>query len=138
MTRHTAAQVAAPGFLSSVLKPILLSVALTFLALFLLAICIATGLVSMPAANAGIPAATAICVFLAGFLSAKGSARHGFLRGAAAGALYGLVAYLVSALAFSSFSPSPSFWKLWGLEIAVGSVGGTIGINVGGGRRKKA
>ena len=130
MTRHTAAQSAAPGFFPSVLKPLFLSLALTFFALLCLAIAIAFGPVSVQAADRCILPITAMSVFFAGFLSARGQSTRGFLRGAATGALYGLVAYFVSALSFASFSPGADFFKLLGLEVCIGAVGGVFGINI--------
>ncbi len=134
MTRHSAAQSAAPGFFPSVLKPLFLSLALTFFALLCLAIAMAFGPVSVAAADRCILPITAMSVFFAGFLSARGQSTRGFLRGAASGALYGLVAYLVSALSFGSFSPGADFLKLLGMETLVGALGGIFGINT---RRRK-
>ena len=134
MTRQSAAQGAAPGFFLSVLKPLFLSLLLTVFALVFLAICIAAGPVTLEAAEPCILVGTAVSVFVAGFLTARGQVSRGFLRGAAAGALYGLLAYAVAALAFSSFSPGSGFIKLWILEILAGAMGGVFGINS---RRRK-
>lgn len=132
--RHTAATEAAPGFFLSVLKPLFLSLVLTFLALCLLALCVAYGPVSEQSADICVRIATGVCVFLAGLLSARQKNSRGFLWGAATGLMYAFAAYIISALVFGNISPGTGFLRLLLSGLLAGSLGGTVGVNT---RRKK-
>ncbi|MBE7025903.1 MAG: TIGR04086 family membrane protein [Ruminococcaceae bacterium] len=134
MMRHTAVPETAPGFFLSVLKPLFISLAVTFLALCLLAICIAYGPVSEQAADTCIRIATVVCVFLSGFLSARQKSNRGFLWGGMAGLMYAVTAYIIAALVFGSMTPGTGFLRLLLLGLLAGSIGGTVGVNT---RRKK-
>ncbi len=134
MAKRTAVPETAPGFFLSVLKPLFISLFVTFLSLCLLAVCITYGPVTEQAADTCILLSTVVSIFLAGFLTARQKNSRGFLWGSAAGLLYTLIAYIIAALAFGSMTPGPGFPKLLLLGIAAGAVGGTVGVNF---RRKR-
>ncbi len=121
------------GFFGAILKPLFISLVLTFLSLCLLAVCIVYGPVTEKAADTSVLLATAVCILICGFLSGRQGQRRGLLRGAAAGILYVLVAYIVAALAFGSLTPSGESIKLLGMGAGLGALGGILGINT---RRK--
>lgn len=134
MAKRTAVPETAPGFFLSVLKPLFISLFITFLSLCLLAVCITYGPVTEKTADTCILLSTVVCLVLAGFLTARQKNSRGFLWGMAAGLLYVLTAYVIAALAFGSMLPGSGFPKLLLLGIAAGAVGGTLGVNF---RRKR-
>lgn len=134
MARRTAVPETVPGFFLSVLKPLFISLLVTFLALCLLAMCIAYGPVSEQAADTCILLATAVSIFLAGFLTARQKNSRGFMWGGCAGLLYAVTAYFTAALAFGSMTPAGGFWRLVLIALLAGAIGGTVGVNT---RRKK-
>ncbi len=115
------------------LKPLLVSLCVTFVSLCLLALCIAFGPVTENTADLCILLVTILSLFLAGFLSARQKTSRGFITGGIAGLLYVFAAYLIAALAFGSFSPGRDFIKLFLLGIGIGALGGIVGVNT---RRK--
>ncbi len=135
MARHSAAPVAAPGFFVSVLKPIFISLVVTFLALCFLAAAITWGPVTEGAADTSILLATIFCILLTGFLSARQKAGRGFMLGGLGGLLYVAVAYTIAALVFGSFSIGAGTMRLFALGLIFGALGGIIGVNIGRKRR---
>ena len=129
MTRHSAAE-AAPGFFLSVLKPLFISLLVTFLSLCFLAICIAYGPVTEQAADSCILLSTVVSIFIAGVLASRQRNARGFVSGSLAGVLYVAAAYAIAALAFGSFSPGTGFLKLAVLGVGMGALGGIVGINI--------
>ncbi len=121
------------GFFSAILKPLFVSLVLTFLSLCLLAILIVYGPVTEKAADLSVLLATAVCILICGFLAGRQGQRKGLLRGAAAGILYVLAAYIVAALAFGSLALGGESIKLLGMGAGLGALGGIFGINT---RRK--
>ncbi len=117
-----------------VLKPLLVSLSVTFVSLCLLALGIAFGPVTEKTADICILLVTAFSIFLAGFLSARQKTARGFMHGGIAGLAYVFAAYCIAALAFGSFSPGSSFLKLLLLGIGMGAFGGIVGVNT---RRRK-
>lgn len=129
MIRHTSAAEAAPGFLSSVFKPLFISLAITALSLCLLAACIAFGPVTESVADICIILSTACSMLAAGFMTARRRKGRGFINGSLAGLLYTVAAYLIKALGFGDFSLGGGFVKLLLLSIFLGALGGIVGIN---------
>ncbi len=130
MAKYSAVQEAAPGFFVSVFKPLFIALFFTFVSLCLLAACIAYGPVTEAAASTCILLSTVLCIFLAGFLTARRRRSKGFLMGSLAGVLYVAMAYIVSVFAFGNLTPGTGLLKLFGLGMGIGALGGITGINL--------
>lgn len=68
--------------------------------------------------------------------AAKTAARRGYLKGALCGGTYVLVLYIIASLINGGFIFTSHTLMLFAIGVIVGALGGIIGINTGG-RRKR-
>ncbi len=130
MKRLTTAAPAATGFFRSVLKPMILSFAITLLSLVLLAACIAFGPVTENAADVCILLSTAASVLIGAFLFSGERGKRGLWTGILFGVLYMGIACLTAAIGFGSFSPAGFLTKRLPLGLFAGALGGIMGVNI--------
>ena len=122
------------GYCTRMLKSLSVAFLLTFLALCLLAFLITWGPVTEKAAAPCILLTSVVSMFVAGFMAAARILRRGMVVGMLAGVLYVVVAYILGVVICGSFSPNGAFLKMAALGIALGGLGGILGINA---KRKK-
>lgn len=72
---------------------------------------------------------TALSAAAAGYDWAVCKGQKGLLWGGVAGIVYGLLLYLITALAADSFVVELSGWMTWIVAAAAGAVGGILGVN---------
>lgn len=130
MKRLTQAAPAAPGFFRSVLKPLVLSFAITLLSLGILAACIAFGPVTENAAEPCILLSVAVSIFIGAFLFSRVHGSRGLLAGLFFGLLYIGVSVLTALAFFGSVSPETSFIKRLPIGAITGMLGGIMGVNI--------
>lgn len=72
---------------------------------------------------------TALSAAAAGYDWAACKGKRGLFWGGAAGLVYGVLLYLITALAAASFAVELSGWMAWIVAAAAGAVGGILGVN---------
>ena len=77
-----------------------------------------------------------ISVIIAGISASRDIRRRGLLTGAIAGILYSVILYLFSSLAGESIAISPYILIMTVVSIFAGALGGILGINLSGKRKR--
>jgi putative membrane protein (TIGR04086 family) len=77
-----------------------------------------------------------ISVIIAGASAARSIRHRGLLTGALTGILYSIILYLFSSLAGESIAVSPYILIMTAVSLFAGSVGGILGINLSGKRKR--
>ncbi|HHW17558.1 MAG TPA: TIGR04086 family membrane protein [Firmicutes bacterium] len=72
---------------------------------------------------------TFVVLGLASFLTAKKAGAHGLLYGAAIGAGYAILTFIVGLLAFPPAPGAGAFFKRLGFSVLAGACGGILGVN---------
>ncbi len=77
-----------------------------------------------------------ISVIIAGASASREIRHRGLLTGALTGILYSIILYLFSSLAGESIAVSPYILIMTAVSLFAGSVGGILGINLSGKRKR--
>lgn len=77
-----------------------------------------------------VSAVGAISAFLCGVLSVRGAVGFGWLHGLTAGAMYSAMRFLGAAVMSKGFGINPALLPLLAIGIALGALGGIVGINL--------
>ena len=77
-----------------------------------------------------------ISVIISGVSASRDIRRRGLLTGAIAGILYSVILYLFSSLAGESIAISPYILIMTVVSLFAGAVGGILGINLSGKRKR--
>lgn len=124
------------GGLGGFFKGVIWALCLTFL---LLAIC-SVILTYTSVSEDIIPLLSLLCaaasVIVGGSMAAKSAVSRGYLKGACCGVIYILVLYLIASLISEKFIFTSHTALLFIMGVALGALGGIIGINSGS-RRKR-
>lgn len=121
-----------------VIKGVFVSLLITLALLFLLSVLAVYFTPSAEILSGCVIGAAALCIFISGYVSARIMRRNGLISGLAAGIVYALVVYLISAAVYKQFYFSPAIIANFILCGGVGALGGVIGINKRSSKKKSS
>ena len=117
-------------------KNLLICLALTVLVLFLMSIIAVFANLQAAAVSLMVSIITYLCVGVCGFRGARKSGSNGLLMGAISGLSYGVVLYLIGAIAFGELSFNTSILLTLLICVLCGAVGGVMGVNMKSKKRR--